>query len=71
MWTYFNNQAYPYNPKTAFQFNSCRHVGSKSSPAAPLQAVIYPASLHVFIPDDWLLSDQILRWRGFDAHKPA
>ena len=45
------------NPKTAFQFNSCRHVGSKSSTAAPLQAVIYPASLHVFIPDDWLLSD--------------
>jgi len=34
-----------------------RHVGSKSSPAAPLKAVIYPASLHVFFPDDWLLSD--------------
>jgi hypothetical protein len=45
------------NPKNAFQFNSYRHVGSKSSPAAPLQAVIYQASLHVFIPDDWLLSD--------------
>jgi hypothetical protein len=45
------------NLKNAFQFNSCRHVGSKSYPAAPLQVVIYPASLHVFILGDWLLSD--------------
>jgi hypothetical protein len=40
------------NPKMHFIFNSCRHVGSKSSPAAPLQAVMYPAHLRVFIPDD-------------------
>ena len=46
-----------FNPKNEFKFNSCRHVGSKSSPEYPLQAVMYPASLHVFIPDDWLLSD--------------
>gem|GEM_PF-2405408 len=45
------------NPKNVFQFNSCRHVGSKSSPAVPLKALIYQASLHVFMPDDWLLSD--------------
>jgi len=44
-----------FKPKNAFQFNLCRHVGSKSSPAGPLQAVMYPASLRVSIPDDWLL----------------
>jgi len=35
--------------KNAFQSFSCRHVYSKSYPAAPLWAVIYPASLHILI----------------------
>jgi len=46
-----------FDPKKTFQFDSCRHVGSKSSPAVPLKAVMYPGVLHVFIMDDWLLSD--------------